>query len=872
MNKDIEDDAAIEQKPAKKKSVKKLDKDALLNKNSIEINPPLEEATTRTVVLGWGRMNPITSGHEVLVDKIKDLAKRYKATPIIYVSHSQDPKKNPLSYDDKIMLAKKAFGDKIIHRSNARTIMQIMKELEERFDKVVLVAGSDRVKEFEVLLNKYNGKDYNLKEIEVVSAGNRADPDSDAAKDLSAANMSASVMRKLASEGDFEGFTKGLPKKLKSDAQDVYDLVRGGMKIAEMNEEDEDETLLEAMSMQQRRARSLVMRKYKTKISAARKRLSKKAATVDQLKGRARKAAIKIIRKKIAGKKGEDYANLGPSEKMMIDKRVEKKKSAIDAIAKRLLPMVKKADLAKLSKTKNESFDEKFDTFLLNEQEAVGETTQSKYTKRYHQMYNKEGLIKLDARFRAFRNKKAEPDLEEVDSIHEEFLDDRSLLAFIEATAEDIRNQVLLDEEKSEEGLKSKSDMSGIAYDLLKQVYDRGIAAWQDSHRPGTTPQQWAYARVNSFIVGGNTQKTTDSDLWVKHIGKNESVDQEIVERSPSNVVGDMIGYAVHKQEYNHALKALTTLMTRKKSEAGEKPLKHGVEYYAAQIARGYPHVKSRELVKIIPKGSIAEDAHSVDDSIDEAAYSYRRTGAEKARHSDFKRKEMQQELGDEDAAVKRDATRAKEVHHIYINGKLWKKDGQPLVFGNKAQADKAGSTIAKKDPKKDVRIASHTYYMKHGDTLKEEGGAGDEGTDQVTKRYKSDTPGQFDEAFENFFSEEVTQKQLNDLEKFADRLLAKFNIDIEFTRHFAARMNDDRNKPAITIAELQRVFKKIALRKGSEIRKNPDIEAVLKDAQSDLNLPIVINYDRNSEEFEVINKTIMRKKNFGTSSKVIDV
>ena len=101
-------------------------------------------------------------------------------------------------------------------------------------------------------------------------------------------------------------------------------MVRGGMKIAEMTEEDDD--LVEALNMQQRRARSLTMRKYKGKIAAARKRMAKKAATMDKLKARARKAAIVIIRKKIAGKKGENYAKLGPGEKMMIDKRVEKKK------------------------------------------------------------------------------------------------------------------------------------------------------------------------------------------------------------------------------------------------------------------------------------------------------------------------------------------------------------------------------------------------------------------------------------------------------------------------------------------------------------------------------------------------------------------
>jgi hypothetical protein len=113
--------------------------------------------------------------------------------------------------------------------------------------------------------------------------------------------------------------------------------------------------------------------------------------------------------------------------------------------------------------------------------------------------------------------------------------------------------------------------------------------------------------------------------------------------------------------------------------------------------------------------------------------------------------------------------------------------------------------------------------------------------------------------------SEDVTQGQLNDLEKFGDRLLKKFNIDIEFTRHFADRMNDKRNDPAIKVTELQRLFKKIAKNKGKDVKKHGDAEAVLKDMQSDLNLPVVVNYKNG--EFEVVNKTIMRKKDFKTSS-----
>jgi hypothetical protein len=112
---------------------------------------------------------------------------------------------------------------------------------------------------------------------------------------------------------------------------------------------------------------------------------------------------------------------------------------------------------------------------------------------------------------------------------------------------------------------------------------------------------------------------------------------------------------------------------------------------------------------------------------------------------------------------------------------------------------------------------------------------------------------------------EDVSQRQIDDLEKFGDRLLKKFDIDIEFTRHFADRMNDKRNDPEIKVAEIQRLFKKIAKNKGKDIKKHGDAEAVLKDMQSDLNLPVVVNFK--DGEFEVVNKTIMRKKGFKTTS-----
>ena len=81
--------------------------------------------------------------------------------------------------------------------------------------------------------------------------------------------------------------------------------------------------------------------------------------------------------------------------------------------------------------------------------------------------------------------------------------------------------------EKQIAGLVKKAKESGVSYGILKKVYDRGMAAWKTGHRPGTTPQQWAFARVNSFLTGGKTQKTTDADLWKKaKASKKESIDE----------------------------------------------------------------------------------------------------------------------------------------------------------------------------------------------------------------------------------------------------------------------------------------------------------------------------------------------------------
>jgi len=120
-----------------------------------------------------------------------------------------------------------------------------------------------------------------------------------------------------------------------------------------------------------------------------------------------------------------------------------------------------------------------------------------------------------------------------------------------------------------------------------------------------------------------------------------------------------------------------------------------------------------------------------------------------------------------------------------------------------------------------------------------------------------------------------ISQQQLNELETYIDRLFAIVGLDIEFTNHFKDRMNDGRNRQPITIAELQRMFKKVhrQMHKGQDLVKlGPEAEAVLKDLASNINIPFVIKWDQQSQEFDLIAKTIMRKPDFKTSSDILTV
>ena len=188
----------------------------------------LRESKEKGVTFTFGRFNPPTVGHAKLVDKLKK-ASGGNFTPMIFTSHSQDAKKNPLDYKQKITYLRKFFKGVGIVDTPARQVFEILTMLQnQNFTAIRMVVGSDRVKEFEKLSGDYNGKLYAFDNVEVRSAGDR-DPDSD---DVS--GMSASKQRLAAAEGDFKTFRKGVPASMNDkQAREIYNTLRAAMQIKE---------------------------------------------------------------------------------------------------------------------------------------------------------------------------------------------------------------------------------------------------------------------------------------------------------------------------------------------------------------------------------------------------------------------------------------------------------------------------------------------------------------------------------------------------------------------------------------------------------------------------------------------------------------
>ena len=522
---------------------------------------------TKEITFVFGRFNPPTNGHEKVFDALKKQAGSGQFR--VYASQSNDPKKNPLKFKDKIKFLRKMFpkyARNIMADSNIRTVFDIVTRLyDQGFTKVNMVVGEDRLNEFDKLLNKYNGEKgrhgfYQFEGgIKVISAGAR-DPDSD-----DVTGMSASKLRAAASANDFTAFSKGMPTSYKG-GKELFNAIRKGMGLKESHNHRKH-IQLETVSEERE----------------------------DYINGNLFKEGDTIV-----VKESSDVGTItmtGSNYVLVEFSDGKKKRCWLDAVE--VLEEDKKKEMPKSKYTKqyHDKFDEKVSVnkvyhtsprklkvsskpmwFALDFKHAVGDNNDGWYYntidnrgRAYVYETNPKGNIAQydDSKVKAlFKNAKVDMDdyaLELVENpsapevmamkgtklliknnysgfVYMDYdprdfqKDLPALIIFnpkkdsgtfkLVKQSESYNEQLGEDAADVKTALQNKSEKSGIAYSILKKVYERGEAAWQKSHRPGTNPQQWGLARVNSFIMKGKTWDTTDSDLAKKVRGESYDYDE----------------------------------------------------------------------------------------------------------------------------------------------------------------------------------------------------------------------------------------------------------------------------------------------------------------------------------------------------------
>ena len=185
--------------------------------------PPPVPKTKGTLTLAFGRFNPPHAGHQQLMDIAAASAEEQESDYIIVPSRSNDKKKNPLDADTKISMMRQMFpqhSERIINDTGNRTIFDVLKKAHnDGYANVRIVAGDDRVKEFDKLSQNYNGQLYEFEALETISSGARED-DSEGME-----GYSASRMRLAAMEGDFKSFYANLEQQVRSEETGEVEIV-----------------------------------------------------------------------------------------------------------------------------------------------------------------------------------------------------------------------------------------------------------------------------------------------------------------------------------------------------------------------------------------------------------------------------------------------------------------------------------------------------------------------------------------------------------------------------------------------------------------------------------------------------------------------
>lgn len=191
-----------------------------------------EQTESKTAVIAYGRYNPPTIGHQVLIDMLEDISSKHNVDGFIIPSHTQDNIKNPLSYNEKVEILHQMI-DNITILSEGKTFISLLQYLQQAgYTDIIHVAGSDKILDFRELVERFNGKPdrkgvipFSFNNYNFVSAGQR-DPDSDGVE-----GMSATKLRLLAKKGNLKDFKQGMSNKVSDDLkQKTYNKIRDNIK------------------------------------------------------------------------------------------------------------------------------------------------------------------------------------------------------------------------------------------------------------------------------------------------------------------------------------------------------------------------------------------------------------------------------------------------------------------------------------------------------------------------------------------------------------------------------------------------------------------------------------------------------------------
>ena len=344
------------------------------------------------ITITFGRFSPPTKGHAALFKEIMKMGKH-----LVVASRSHDKKKNPVPVQDKVAFIKKAMPRLNIQAAGptTRTIIEVLKSLDGKEKDVRIIVGSDRIANFKTLINKYNGKEYTFRKIEVVDITRVGSSETDLD------GVSATKLRQTVVDGDFNKFKQlVIPGLNEADMKKLYDIIRQNMQLKETldvdeiewqdsdfedfddeeeepdfdvdeldaevegltwddiadvyddvyDEEFEPETeeMFEGLSVAQRMKKKVTMRRHKKRIGVARKVKLRRASNLGTIKNRAVRKARAMVTKRLL--RGRDKKKMSASEKSAVEARVKRMKNIVKRTATRLVPTMRKIERQRLSR------------------------------------------------------------------------------------------------------------------------------------------------------------------------------------------------------------------------------------------------------------------------------------------------------------------------------------------------------------------------------------------------------------------------------------------------------------------------------------------------------------------------------------------